>query len=116
MATITHEQTGVTSAPDLVLVPWNAGSEAPHVIHELLTGGVDVTLRPHQPRTGTLRLLFASQAAALACAAQHRAVGTLVLAGAEVPGGSLRYVARRVVEAQDGPAWVIEVSVQEVPA
>ncbi len=119
MALVTHEQTGQTHTPRLVLAPWSAETAAPHVVHVLLNGGTDFTLHEHQPRTGRLRFFFLTEGEALSCAASNRALGTLTLTGGEIPGGSLRYITGSVSESQDErleTRWVVEVTFQEVPA
>lgn len=58
--TVTAEDgTGATFAPEVIL-SWDPASESGNVVHELIDGGIAVTLVGERPRTGELRLLFSS--------------------------------------------------------
>lgn len=115
MSTITAP-TG-TYTPALVR-NYRASQRMGTVVHDLLTGNVDLTLRPAGPRTGSMELLFTDEPTAHACRAAHAAAVLLTFASPEAPAAAMTYTAVDTVELAEDPEidghWWLTVSFQEV--
>lgn len=113
--TITKGATTITPA---LALGYRAETESMNVVHRKLGGGVDVSLAPDSPRTGTLKLLFLTRAEAWAAHALHTSVGTLTLADSDLPQTNMTYVrdGRMEIELDDQTLkrWVLTVGFQEV--
>lgn len=88
--TLTRGATVVT--PTLIL-GYQVVSTVPSVQHDLLDGTVTFTLRAARPRTGTLQLFFATQAAALTGWTLHRTLGNIVYTDTDLPPAGMTYIA-----------------------
>lgn len=114
-ATITHE--GVTLRP-LLILGLEDQYESGNVFHKLLSGREDLTTRPAGPRTGTLGMLFASEADAEQAFRLHRDTGTFTLVYEERPSWFLTYAPDgRVVRTLDPETmntWMLAVPFREV--
>lgn len=107
-----------TIYPDLVLnYRWERASR--NNVHTILDDpNPVVTLRPAAPRSGTLALFFATEAAALDAEDAHALATVFVLADTDHPGLGMRYVVNgsiRVTQDDEKPEWwTVEVAFQEV--
>lgn len=114
--TITHGSTTVT--PDLVL-GYERSSETTNVFHELAGNAAGyVSLGTESPRTGTLRMLFADRADALAAEDMHRQPGSFVLVDTELDGDlDMTYVREGELTLQlnsSRKTWTLEVGYREI--
>lgn len=116
--TITRSTDGTVVTPTLVLGEWASEDEPGTLVHPVLGREYpDVTLRPAQASTGTMRLFFMDFAAADAARRFHRAPAVFRavtdipwLPAAYVPNGPLR----RAQQSENMLRWVLEVPFQEV--
>jgi hypothetical protein len=83
---------GATTITPTLVLGHNVEAESRNVIHPILGGGVDVTLRDALPRTGTLVILCEDPAAAYAMFALHRAGAVLTYTDTDIPAASMDYV------------------------
>ncbi len=118
-AVITHEQTSTTIVPDMAVWPWQESRSSETAVHTTLDGNHWYVLRDFTPSTGTMRLMFRSESAALSAYGVLTVSGTLLLDN--VPGGDLpaprefRFVVRSVSTAQaEGAVWVLDVDYTEI--
>lgn len=108
-----------TFTPDLV-DGWEQSRDSSNIVHRLLAGGVEVTHAPAGPRTFTMRLVFADEAAALGAAELHRTAPYIDLESADRAVANGRYVVGeggRVAVALDAATrdvWVVTVDATEV--
>lgn len=113
--TITHLQSGVVTEPFMIEAPWQDDTTFDTIFHEILgreSGVPDVTLRPARTPTGSFTALFASEALARACRAQHRSPGTLRL------DTNLTYVTTsvRLVQRETDGVWSVVVAYRAMSA
>ncbi|QMU97977.1 hypothetical protein FVO59_12775 [Microbacterium esteraromaticum] len=117
MSTIIARSTDAqTIEPELVLHGWQSDDEPQSRIHIVLGREYpDITLRPAQARTGTLRLLFVSAEAAEIARVFHRAPAVFT-ATSDLPWVPAAYVPTGTIRTmqQAGARWVLEVPFQEV--
>lgn len=115
--TITRLSDSATTQPVLVL-EWQARSESETQVHALIGGGIAVTVIPAQPRAGTIPLLYATEADALAARALHQTGDTYtILDDDRTLIVNMQYVVLRVSEALETETrdfWQIDVDYQEV--
>ena len=115
-ALITATTGGATTSPLLVL-GYEATAESQNVVHQLIGGGIAVTLAEANPRTGTLHLLYADEALAFACLALHRAATTFTLTGTSRTPLHMMYAVNGRVGltlAENRKHWTVTVVFQEV--
>jgi hypothetical protein len=91
-----------------------------NVVHEILGTGVkDVTLRPASPRTGTLRLVFLTEATALQALTQHSNANYFSMGDTDLTTIGMRYVVTGTVTSslddESRSIWLVEVPFQEIP-
>jgi hypothetical protein len=118
-ATITAADGSGTTVPMTVLSPYETAWEARSVVHDLIGGGIAVSLVAPRLRSGDLALLYGTEAEAYACATLHRSETTFTLTETERPAVSMTYVVAGsgVVVALDEAsltAWIVTVGFQEV--
>jgi hypothetical protein len=117
-ATITANNGAGTVNPLLVLMPYEYGNESRNVIHDLIGGGIVVSLVAPRPRSGSFDLLFADNAAAVAAAQLHREETTFTLTWPDLPTGAMTYVTSDSVSVRKDPVtlkrWIVTVGYQEV--
>lgn len=109
-----------TVTPELI-DGYRSERETGNVIHLASDdpANLDVTLRPAGLRTGTLRLLFLTLAAALTAEDMHAGDAVLSLATPNHPGLAMTYVAAGTISVElddTRSVWLVEVDFQEVPA
>jgi hypothetical protein len=114
-ATITHE--GVTIRP-LLLIGLEDQSETGNVFHRLLSGDEDLTTRPAGPRTGTLGMLFDTEADVERAFQAHRDTGTFTLDYPERPTWNMTYAPDgrlvRTLDPETMRKWMLAVPFREV--
>jgi hypothetical protein len=114
MLTITSS--AATISPDLsVGYSWDSASQ--NIVHRLLTNPEPIiTLRPAEPRSGTLTLLFRDDAAALECERIHKLAEVFTLTDTTRPGADMRYVVDGRVGVELDPStghiWIVTVDFQ----
>lgn len=119
MIQITSGTTTVT--PDLRV--GYAASRTPRTsVHRLLNGSISTTLREAALRSGTLTLLFTSEAQANACVALHRTAARFTITDPDAPWGDMTYVLSeggnitRDLDDQTLTVWFVSIDYQEVTA
>lgn len=116
MLTLTN---GTTVLTPFDVLGWSSRRAARSVVHQpLARQDPDVTLRPAALRSGTLRLLFPTFAAAVACEQAHAAAVVWTLDDGDLLG-QMRYVVAEgdltVSSLTDsGGGWTVEVPYREV--
>lgn len=117
MTTITRVSDSATSSPDLVL-GYATTRRSRNVIHDLIGGGIAVTLVATAPRSGTLELFYIDEAAAWAALELHTLADTFTLADTDRPDVGMTYVLSGDVglslDEQTRDHWVVTVDYQEV--
>lgn len=90
------------------------------IFHDIIGGGQDVTLRPATRRSGTLRLLFATEAQAVAAETAHASGTVLRLQDDERTSIDMSYVLSgilvRRLDDDSRELWTLDVGYQEVAA
>jgi hypothetical protein len=117
-ATITATNGAGTTTPVTVLSPWATAWESRNVIHDLIGGGIAVSLVGPRPRAGEMELLYNTEAAAFASVALHREETTFTLTETDVSSVSMSYVVDGSVQARLDETtvrrWVVTIGYQEV--
>lgn len=116
MSTITIGATVITPT---VVDGYESSRQSGNIVHQILgTSSPDVTFRPAQLRRGSLRLVFASEAAAKAAEDAHATAGTCELSDGDVETVDMVYVVdgeiRRTLDDATRHVWVVTVDFQEV--
>lgn len=116
---ILHGSTTIT--PTLIL-DFESTSQSRNVVH-VIPGRThpDITFRPGNLRTGTLRMMFAAidaQEDSKACEDVHRTGGVFTLTSTDLDSIQMSYVVdgtiRRFLNKELPDTWVVEVDYQEV--
>ena len=116
MATITR---GATTLTPLDVLGWSLTRKGQTVVHPIIGDtDPDLTVRDAALRSGIVRTLWSTMAAALAASQALAVAGTpWTFTVPETPGLTMRaYVVGDVTEAsldERGTAWVVDVTVQE---
>jgi hypothetical protein len=109
---------GATTLTPILVLGHTVEAESRNVVHRILGGGVDVTLRDALPRSGTLSVLCADAAAGYAMLAMHRAGSVLTLTDVDVPEVNMTYVVsgpvRLNLDEDTRELYVLEAEFQEV--
>lgn len=116
MTTITRSSDSATTTPTLVL-GYDTAYEGRNVVHDLIGGGIAVTLVPQRLRSGTLELFYADRDEAWEAVELHRGTDTFTITDADVPEVGMAYVANTVspaLEDSTRAAWVVSVDYQEI--
>lgn len=117
-ATISAGDGSGTTSPITVLSPYAAAYASRNVIHDLIGGGIAVSLVQPRPRSGILSLLYGTEADAIAGAQLHRAETTFTLTEDEPASISMSYVIDGDVEValddETLTVWIVSVGFQEV--
>lgn len=107
-----------TTLPVLIL-----GLEGPrlsqNIVHDLVAGGIGVTLRAPRPRAGRLTLLYLTEPEARACVTLHARPTRFALTTTEYAEADMTYITSGVIDPQlDAPTkrWRVVVEYQEVIA
>ena len=109
---------GATSLVPLIVNGYSSERESGNIVHDVLgTGAPSVTFGPAGLRTGTLELIVATMAAALAFEALHTQPGVLHLTDSDVVGVNMYYVTSgkiTVAISDERTTWAVKVDFQEV--
>lgn len=123
-AVITRTPATDVPIPPAFRVEYGSSQAGQNRLHQLADGGLDVSLVPAAAAAGTLTLLFATMADALACRAAHADLGVFTLTDQALPIASMRYVLApgdsalqlaKADQADDGSVWQLSVAYQQVP-
>ena len=100
------------------LSPYATGRDSRNVVHDLIGGGIAVSLVPPRPRSGELALLFPDEASSTRCVDLHAIPTTFELVDTDEPSVGMIYVVdgRVTAELDEGTleVWIVTVSYQEV--
>lgn len=117
-ATITANNGAGTTTPLTVLSPYRSSQTSRNVIHDLIGGGIAVSLVPSRPRAGGLELLYLDEDSAVACLVLHRQPTTYTLEDTDAPSVSMTYVVdgdTEIALVEDTLAhWTVTVGYQEI--
>lgn len=116
MAIITRTSDAASTEPLLVL-GYETARESGTVVHEVIGGGIAVTLAPAAPRSGTLQLLYASETAAFAALNLHSAPSVFELSDVDRDPVGMTYVVKGVIAlalTDDREHFEVTVGYQEV--
>lgn len=116
MATFTFNGTGATRTP-VAVGRYSSSSEAVTVSHELLDGRVRYTVRGAQPRSGTVRSLWSSEASAWGFFDFIRQPGAFTLTDPDVPATGMGFVVQGQISIDqdaDGDAWHVDIPFKEL--
>lgn len=103
-------------SPTLVL-GYEATRESQNVVHDIIGGGIAVTLVRPRPRAGTLELFFTEEAEAFAALAMHALEATFSLSDSDRPAVGMTYIVGGNVSIRLTDSrryWVVSVGFQEV--
>lgn len=105
----------VTITPDQVLV-WESSTEAGNAIHELVGGGVDVTLGSDHTQMGTIRCIFLDEAAATAAHSAMRSSAVWTLTSSLSIGMTFVRAGQMTLKLheQTRAAWHLDIGYREV--
>lgn len=116
--TISASNGAGSSSPVAVLAEYSATRASRNVIHNLIGGGIAVSLVAPNPRSGVVEYLFADETAAWSCLALHANETTFVLTETSVPPVSMTYVVDGEVSIRldqaTSTAWIVAVGYQEI--
>jgi hypothetical protein len=118
-ATISAVSGAGTTQPITVLSPYEVAYRSRNVIHDLIGGGIAVSIVAPNPRAGNLALLYGSEEEAQAAALLHLQETGFTLTDTETPSVGMTYVVDgEVTVALDQDTltqWVVTVGFQETP-
>jgi hypothetical protein len=116
-ATITANNGAGSTTPHFITLPYETGHQSRSVVHDLLGGGLAVSLVTPRPRSGELQLLYVDEATANAGRLLHLQETTFTLTETSRATVNMTYVVDgevRVTLDTDGHAWVVSIGYQEV--
>jgi len=109
---------GTTTFTPILIRDYQSTQTSGNLIHELLGGEVDVTLREASTRSGSLQLLFPDEATAQACRAAHASAAVFELHQTDATSVEMTYVVDgRLEVAPDEEAenvWWVTVEYREL--
>jgi hypothetical protein len=110
---------GTTTLTPLSVLGWSSSRESRSRVHRPIgRPDPDVTLRPAALRTGTLRVLCADEAAAVAMEELHAAGRVLTLADPDVSAVGMAYMVSGALSSDLDPMtlsrWVVSADFTEV--
>lgn len=86
------------------------------IVHRILGGGVDVTLRPVDLRTGSMSIDFATDSAAATARTRLSGANVWTLAHSDRTTVNMRFIVRRLSQVIDGGGrWSLTIGWEEVP-
>ena len=119
-ATITADNGGGTTVPHFIIVPYETGWESRSVVHDLIGGGIAVSVVAPRLRAGDMDLLYLTEADAFACAALHGIRTSFTLVESDRPHLNMTYVVDgsgiRVRLEDNANTWIVTLSYQETGA
>jgi len=116
LITVNDGTTGSIS-PALVL-GYQARRESRNIVHDIIGGGIALTLIRPRPRSGTLELFFLTEDDAFAALTKHALETTFTLSDADRPSVGMTYALSGGIDIRLDQAtrvrWVVAVDYQEV--
>jgi hypothetical protein len=116
--TITAANGAGSTTPITVLSPYETTRNSRNIVHDLVGGGIAVSLVAPRPRSGTLQLLYDDEVDANAALTLHAEETTFTLSETSVPSVSMQYVVegdvRLALEDSTLLVWILNVGYQEV--
>lgn len=103
-------------SPTLVL-GYEATLESQNVVHDIIGGGIAVTIIRPRPRSGTLGLFFTDESAAFEAVELHKRETSFTLSDTDRPVIGMRYIVNGSVGirlTEDRKRWEVSVDFQEV--
>jgi hypothetical protein len=101
-----------------ILSPWETAWRGRNIVHDLIGGGIAVSLVRPRPRAGSMVLLYDTETDAFAAAALHLEETTFVLTESDPASVSMTYVVdgdlRVSLDESSLRAWLVTVGYQEV--
>jgi hypothetical protein len=116
-ATITANNGAGSTTPHFITVPFETSWASRNVVHDLIGGGLAVSLVEPRPRAGQLELLYLSEAAAFAATSLHQQESTFTLVESDRVYFTMTYVVDGAVTVHldtDTHGWIVRVGYQEV--
>ena len=116
-ATISATNGSGTSVPKTVLSPYSTAWQSRNVVHDLIGGGIAVSLVAPRLRNGDLKLLYESEATAYACVTLHKNATSFTLTETTRPSVAMTYVVDGQIEILlDDPMdrWIVTIGFQEI--
>jgi len=117
-ATITAANGAGTTEPLTVLSPYETRWQSRNVTHDLIGGGIAISLVASRPRAGELALLYLTEAEAFAAAQLHLEETTFTLAETERPAVSMTYAVNGQIvcelDEETLELWIVTIGYQEV--
>lgn len=119
--TITATASTATTTP-VVVNGYQTSRQSQNIVHDLISGGIAVALIAPRPRSGTLRLVYETEADAFAALALHEAEDSFTLTDTDVSSVNMTYVLAPggtlslALDEETLTVWVLEVPYQEVSA
>jgi len=118
-ATITANAPGSGSTtPTTILSPYEARAQSRSIVHDLIGGGIAVSLVAPRPRAGVLDLLFETESDADAAFRLHFQETTFSLVESDHPSLGMTYVVDGdlsiALDEQTLTVWIVSVSYQEI--
>lgn len=112
-----NDGTGTSVSPALVL-GYETSRESQNQVHQIIGGGIAVTLVRPNPRSGTLELFFLEEADAVAALELHSREATFTLSDTDRPSIGMTYVCDGTtslrLDDQTRRRWILSVGYQEV--
>lgn len=118
MATVitVNDGTGTTVSPTLVL-GYATARESQNIVHDIVGGGIAVTIIRPRPRSGTLELFFTEETPAFAALEVFARESTFTLSDTDRPSVNMTYVINGTADlALDSSRkrWTLSAGYQEV--
>lgn len=113
-----NDGTEESVSPTLVL-GYGTSRESLNIVHDIIGGGIAVTLIRPRPRAGTLELFFSEETPAFEALELHSRESTFTLSDTDRPAVGMTYVVEGTSDlALDGSRkrWTLSVGYQEVEA
>ena len=105
-------------SPLTILSPYEASWLSRNVVHDLIGGGIAVSVVPANPRSGSYEALFDTEAEAWACAELHKAATTFTLTDTDTPRIDMTYVVtgdvRIALDVATLTVWTVTIGYQRV--
>ena len=116
-ATITASNGAGSTVPHFITLPYDTGHQSRSVVHDLIGGGIAVSVVAPRPRSGELVLLYTDEGTANSARLLHLHETTFTLTETSTPTANMTYVVDgevRVSLGVDGHAWMVSIGYQEV--
>jgi hypothetical protein len=117
-ATISATNGAGTTSPLTILSPWETARRSRNIVHDLVGGGIVVSLVAPRPRSGEMQLLYDTESAAFAAVALHAIETSFTLTESDPASVSMTYVVDGQVSIALDEAsllvWIVTVGYQEI--